>query len=294
MPRKIFNSNYEKRPFYIASIRDLTYDHQPQIVPAHSLKQLLQDKQCVTECYKGTTYKVLRFLLKTNGELVFAHEGSPGGVVPSHWQMTGEDDSLSAECYTAGNALFRIEDDFLQVINHKSGDFRPEFDSLLFLFPELINNKILMGNSLEIQQLDNSGALLVSHYLNYEDVLECYHSTAQDGSGNSNTLDSQAAPPPGFVQELDKANFNASANKVYDDVMFLNQSHDELLTNSAHNQSATACHHNMVLEQKLTSTEEHRHKESNQPVQRNTFFYYNEETDRQGYCVENKSGRHSM
>ncbi|WP_298627659.1 hypothetical protein [uncultured Legionella sp.] len=295
MPIQIFNSNYQKRPFYIVSIRDLICDSQPYIALAHGLKLLLQDKQCVTEGHEGKTYKVLRFLLKTNGELVFAHEGPPGDVVPSHWQMTGEENSLFAECYTAGNALFSIEDDLLQIINHKSGDFRPEFDSLLFLLPELIKNKIPMGNSLEIQQLDNSGALVVCHYINYEDVLECYHSTAQEGAGNSKALEHQASPP-GFVQEvdLDKENLNASANKLYDELTFLNQSHNEHLTTSSSSKSPDACHQNTTLEQNLTSTEEQLNKESNQQVQRHTFFYYNEETAQQGQCAENQLGRHSM
>ena len=294
MSMPIFKPNYKKQIFFITNIRDFTSEGQPQIVQAHDVIQLLKSNQCVTEQYGNKTYKVLRFLLKTNGELVFAHEGAPGDIVPSHWQMTGVEDCLSAECFTAGNAFFSIEDDILQVINHKSGDFRPAFDSLLYLFPELIKNKISMANSLEIHQLDNSGAILDNHQIRYEEVLEYYHSAAQEKPGNSNTLDVPVAPHSGFAPDLNHVDFNVSANKLYDDVTFLNQSNNEQLTIGTQSQSIAMGSQNATLVQQLISSEEHRNNESNPHAQRNTFFYYNEEIAQQEHVFENNPRRYSM
>ncbi|WP_058476828.1 hypothetical protein [Legionella steigerwaltii] len=148
----------------------------PLIVPPDKILQLLQDKECTKVKIDDETYKVLRFLVRTNGELVFAREGYPGGSIPAHWQMAGEDSILAAFCLTAGNVFFDEKNNTLKFINNKSGDFRPPFDSLQFVFPELIKAKIQLADTLNIQKLNDSGYLEQSYTVTKEKVLAHFSS----------------------------------------------------------------------------------------------------------------------
>lgn len=192
MPTYIFDKSYKKEMFYITTIRDFDIEDQPLIAQANELKILLDDTKCHTEQYGGERYKVLRFLLKTNGELVFAHEGSPGDIIPSHWQMSGVGNCIDAECITAGNAFFDPESHTLLILNHKSGDFRPSFNSLQFVFLELIKNKISLAEPLEVQQLDSAGVLKESYLINYVEM----NSYSQSELQNQDNHQQQGDNPP--------------------------------------------------------------------------------------------------
>lgn len=137
------------------SIKKIT--SSPIVVPPEKILELLQAPECAQDKIGGKTYKILRFLIRTNGELVFAHEGYPGGPIPAHWQMTGESLASKAYCLTAGNVFFDKKNNLLARINNKSGDFRPPFDSLQLVFPRLIQAQIPLGNTLKIQKFDSSG-----------------------------------------------------------------------------------------------------------------------------------------
>lgn len=137
------------------SIKKIT--SAPIVVPPEKILQLLQAPECAQDKIGEKTYKILRFLIRTNGELVFAHEGYPGGPIPAHWQMTGENSPSKAYCLTAGNVYFDKKNNLLERINNKSGDFRPPFDSLQLVFPKLIQAQIPLSNTLKIQKLDSSG-----------------------------------------------------------------------------------------------------------------------------------------
>jgi hypothetical protein len=171
MLNDLFDENYKKKGIGLRSIRAIK--NNPLIVQVDKIKQLLQNKECYqTEC-DNKTYKVLRFLLRSNGELVFAHEGGPHGIVPAHSQMLVGD---NVSCITAGNAYFNVETNTLELINHKSGDFRPPFDSLQFVLPqlvsELINVNIPISNTLKIEQLNGSGVVLETHQVSHEEIIE--------------------------------------------------------------------------------------------------------------------------
>lgn len=169
---ELFNPEYIKQPILMTgTIRH--YDNSsPRIVKPNKLNQLLKDKICHKEIRGNKVYKVLRFLLRTDGELVFAHEGCPNGVIPAHWHMTGATRVFNATCITAGNVFFD-ENNTLQIINHKSGDFRPAFDSLQFVFPELIK-AVSLDETLEIQELSSSGALEQTYKVTHKEIQTFY------------------------------------------------------------------------------------------------------------------------
>ena len=101
----LFNKDSKKTPIeMMGSIKKINKD-QTLIVQANEINQLLHHKECYQDFRDNKKYKVLRFLLRTNGELVFAHEGGPEGIVPAHWQMADKHPG-NAECVTAGNAFF--------------------------------------------------------------------------------------------------------------------------------------------------------------------------------------------
>ncbi|KTD53839.1 hypothetical protein Lsan_3503 [Legionella santicrucis] len=171
MLSELFDQDYIKRPILMTgTIRH--YEGSPLIVKPNDINQLLKDKICHKEIRGNKVYKVLRFLLRTDGELVFAHEGCPNGLIPAHWHMTGAARVFDASCITAGNVFFD-ENNTLQIINHKSGDFRPAFDSLQFVFPELIK-AISLDKTLEIQKLYLSGALEQTYKIAHKDIQTFY------------------------------------------------------------------------------------------------------------------------
>lgn len=150
---KLFDTGYRKKRISMCgSTRKL--NNTPKIVEADNVIELLNG-DCCTVVIDGEKYKVLRFLLKIDETLVFAHEGTPSGIVPVHWQMTGVPCSIFATCLAAGNVFFK--DNTLHRINNQSGDFRPPFDSLKLVFPKLIEAKIEFSDSLVIEKLGRSG-----------------------------------------------------------------------------------------------------------------------------------------
>jgi hypothetical protein len=104
---------------------------------------------------------VLRYLVDIGGRLWFARETQAGGpAAPAHYQMTGED-SNGAFCKAAGN--IRLDENYQALINinHKSGDFRPSFISLQWLFAILLKKEALpfsLPENLAIEELDSNGA----------------------------------------------------------------------------------------------------------------------------------------
>ncbi|HTM63860.1 MAG TPA: hypothetical protein VL360_05105 [Gammaproteobacteria bacterium] len=99
--------------------------------------------------------RVVRFLLSTKNNLIFAKEGSPLKDIPAHFQMANFDVD-QAKCLTAGNAYFNDNGELCR-IDHKSGDFRPPFDTLQFVFPALIQSGIPIAKELEIDKLNDKG-----------------------------------------------------------------------------------------------------------------------------------------
>lgn len=95
--------------------------------------------------------------MRTTGELVFAAEGAPRQHIPAHYQMADKN-PREALCVSAGNAFFD-ENNKLVAIDHKSGDFRPTFDSLKFALGAMLNANVSMDEEIVLRQLDYAGAL---------------------------------------------------------------------------------------------------------------------------------------
>lgn len=117
----------------------------------------------------------IRFIYTTDNKLYFAHEGNPSVLhnVPAHYMMTG-DYCRSAICRSAGNIKFiKTQSGFiLTFINHKSGDFRPSFVSLIPVLGILErisssksssspteNNLVTLAASLTLEKLNGSGGV---------------------------------------------------------------------------------------------------------------------------------------
>jgi hypothetical protein len=84
--------------------------------------------------------KDLRFIVGTDGILWFAPEGIPSINVPAHFQMTGSS-FYNAKCLTAGNFSFKPKNDqYILTIINKSGDFKPNIQSLKWVIAILAVN----------------------------------------------------------------------------------------------------------------------------------------------------------
>lgn len=143
---------------------------EPLVVEAGQLHQLLNRDDCFKKTLDGKEFKVLRFLMKTDGSLVFAAEGGPGKHIPAHWQMTGESTPVDAGCITAGNAYFDADNN-LCCFNNQSGDFRPEFDSLQFVIPKFVEANIPFKDTVQIQRASRSGLIEESYDVEKEELL---------------------------------------------------------------------------------------------------------------------------
>lgn len=136
----------------------------PELFSAEKLDELLDKASSYRQ------YKVVRFLLRKNGKLVFALEGKPGGKVPAHYQMTGQLHE-DAEYIAAGNAYFDKKTKRCCIINHKSGDFRPPFESLWFALNAFAIAKVPMSDQIELQRLSTSGAFEQKYCIGKKDIL---------------------------------------------------------------------------------------------------------------------------
>lgn len=104
----------------------------------------------------------VRFLISNNYELLFAPEGTPNSTVPAHYQMTGAQLQSNASCITAGN--FKInKNKEIVLVNHKSGDFRPTFNSLQWAFAVCFANDVKFAETITIVQLGDRGEKLRSN-----------------------------------------------------------------------------------------------------------------------------------
>lgn len=125
---------------------------------------------------KSSTACAVRYLVDTSFHLWFAKEGIASAKTPAHYQMTGEPAS-SARCIAAGNLYF--SPDYREIIgmNHKSGDFRPHFDSIKWLLAILIAHDDMLSSSsievsaaLNIEKLTSSGGHEATYTLEKEEL----------------------------------------------------------------------------------------------------------------------------
>ena len=122
-----------------------------------TLKTLLDEKE------KNKELPDLRFLVDLDKNALFARETHQRIPAPAHYQMTGELQK-NACCITAGNLFLSPNYKQLLKANHKSGDFRPSFDSLKWFIAILILNEKRLPFSLPekliIEELNYSGKVI--------------------------------------------------------------------------------------------------------------------------------------
>ena len=104
-----------KRPRRDNSYQHILYPIQ-QLAALTAVLRTVDDDAC--------KYSV-RYLVTTEGKLLFAQEGLPGFSIPKHRQ-------IREKCLAAGNVYFSDDYKSITKINHCSGDFHPSADSLIW------------------------------------------------------------------------------------------------------------------------------------------------------------------
>lgn len=96
---------------------------------------------------------VLRYALTEQNEMRYGAEATPGKRTPAHVQLISRDSAVSRQnirCLAAGNII--IKDGKLVAITNKSGDFRPDVQSMQFALAAMLREGIAFGNEITIEQ----------------------------------------------------------------------------------------------------------------------------------------------
>lgn len=177
------------------------------IYPLCKLNELLNDIKTI-----DPTEKTIRYLVDCSNQLWFAREGAPNKTIPAHYQMTGEPHNV-ARCLAAGNIEFSADFTRIIMVNHKSGDFRPTFESVQWPLAILIANEpILAASSIEldetvrIEHLSASGGPQDIHLLSKSDLIswfrESIHIDTMNLQNQPSTIKAASYEPNGGVQRL--------------------------------------------------------------------------------------------
>lgn len=168
-PSEIFVTPYERTCYGNKNCRPPATDYKCTVYSIGQLAELIGLLRVRGE-------DTIRYLVDPAHYIWFALEGPPSKTVPAHWQMTDEYQS-SAKCLAAGNIRFSKSYEEITVINHKSGDFRPEFTSLQLVLAILAQNRailesqsIKLASDLSIDRLSSSGGPEATFIINLEDL----------------------------------------------------------------------------------------------------------------------------
>ena len=154
--KEIFTKSPKPNLFKYTQSKKMMGNREYSIFPITML-----DKFIATISDKKAT--TVRFLVDMKYQLWFAEEGAASKKIPAHYQMTNEPPS-AASCISAGNIIFSSDYQTITHVNHKSGDFRPDFNSLQYLFAILIANEdkltsqgISINPELCVEEIGSSG-----------------------------------------------------------------------------------------------------------------------------------------
>jgi|GEM_PF-2697376 len=176
-PVEIFPPQEEQSPSYYAVHNPRKIRHQSEftIYPISGLSKLItelsltpnhgisSDNEIDNDDDEDQSSKIrLRYLVDVNFNLWFAPEGSASRMIPAHYQMTGEM-ANAARCVVAGNIEFSEDYQTITMINHKSGDFRPDFHALKLVLAILVTNEEELPSKLAaelcVENLEYSGRI---------------------------------------------------------------------------------------------------------------------------------------
>ncbi len=157
-PFDIFSPELKTQLFKNSNTRKRTHHSQSVIYPICQLRGLIEAIKTEKD-----PIKTIRYLVDCSRNLWFAKEGRPSKTTPEHFKMTGESDK-AARCLAAGNIEFSADYNRIIMVNHKSGDFSPEFESIQWLLAILIANEpcleklsIQLDENLRIEHLTHTG-----------------------------------------------------------------------------------------------------------------------------------------
>ena len=167
MPKlnQLFSSEDTNQSYGVQGVRPpLTKKSSYQI---YALSKFNELKEAVFQAKQKDKAR-FRFLIDTQDKLWFAREGTPGNLIPAHYQITGTLRPL-ARCRAAGTLT--IQGDQLVSIDHKSGDFRPSFSSIQRLLRIFAQTEALpfVIKDFTIIELDDGGRQLVFHDIKQAD-----------------------------------------------------------------------------------------------------------------------------
>jgi len=120
-------------------------EHSPPIYNFDSLSTLIEVlKSLVLDEMEPECKTSIRYIVKTNGNMLFAQEGRPGRSIPAHRQM-------SWDCLAAGNIFFN--DDFTEIIaiNNQSGDFKPQPHSIIWPLKILLTSPLAFSQDFTLR-----------------------------------------------------------------------------------------------------------------------------------------------
>lgn len=145
-------------------------NNKPSLYTVDELPELLKIAKPMP--FGETNDKVIRFLVTKESELILGLEGKPQGIVPAHFQMA-DLDIEKAMCITAGNIYFNDNDEITR-IDHKSGDFRPPFDSLQHALTLLVKAGVKFAPEVFIDKLNDRGGTEKRFAVKGEDITAHY------------------------------------------------------------------------------------------------------------------------
>ncbi len=170
-PAQIFTEQDESRQSFgaIHNLRQIRFTSTFTIYPISELSALITklkmiENEDIDSDDEDRNCKVrLRYLVDVNFNLWFAQEGAATRKIPAHYQMTGEKSS-DARCVLAGNIEFSEDYQTITMINHKSGDFRPDFKAMKWILAILIANEAILPAELAaelcVEHSDSSGGIM--------------------------------------------------------------------------------------------------------------------------------------
>ncbi len=108
-----------------------------RLYPLFSLESLIETTDL------EDNYKIIRYVVTADNQLIFARNGTASFSVPFHTEM-------ATHCLTAGD-IFINENNQIAAINNSSGHFRPDWPSMVFLLRILLNHGDFLANDLEFR-----------------------------------------------------------------------------------------------------------------------------------------------
>ena len=164
---KVFRGNQEARD-------QLKKDTSYTVHTMGSFNGFLELMKEFVKSRNKTTF-VLRYTIRNDKQILFAGENDYLNAM-EHFRMTGASPD-SAMALAAGNIQVTVlADGQLQLdsINHKSGDFRPDLNSIRWILAALFFNKdsinLLIPENLSIEELNLSGGLEFTHQWKSADI----------------------------------------------------------------------------------------------------------------------------